>query len=103
MKNIIYKIGYYLSVILHYLVFIGLAISPIYAIINEPFWIWLPISTLVIRIMFSRNVCPLSLLEYYFESKFRNPKEPKFMKYWIRRPYRHARDYYANTLKRLRR
>jgi|TARA_R110002020_G_scaffold38780_13_gene116180 hypothetical protein len=48
----------------HFIVILFLFIIPFYLIINEPFWIWLPINIWIMHLMFSPVlVCPATVWE----------------------------------------
>lgn len=64
------KIFLYLLVLLHHLGMLGFLLSTVLLIINEPFWVWLPINTWILHLIFSPVlVCPLTIWENRLRKK----------------------------------
>ena len=70
-------------VIFHYIVALGLLSAPFICLVYQPWYIALIAYTFVVRVVFSPVICPISLLEMYFERKAGYPEHSKFIKSWV--------------------
>ena len=80
------KLLFYFLVFSHHISIILLIITPIFLIINEPFWIWVPINIWIMHLMFSPVlVCPATIWENRLRRKL-GKKEIKtfFLHYYIK-------------------
>lgn len=83
MKNILLITGLLITIILHYITFVILTLSPFVLFSTESFLVAFLISVLVLRISFSRDICPLSYIECKFEKALGFPRREEFMKNWV--------------------
>ena len=80
------KLLFYFLVFSHHISIILLMITPVFLIINEPFWIWVPINIWIMHLMFSPVlVCPATIWENRLRRKL-GKKEIKtfFLHYYIK-------------------
>ncbi len=81
--RLLYKIGLYLNIILHYIVFVCFVITVLFGWLHMPFYLYVTVSSLIIRVLVSRDICPLNIIE----NKFRKPlgMEPmeRFVKEYV--------------------
>jgi hypothetical protein len=81
------KIFLYLLVLLHHLGTIGFLVSLL--IIKEPFWVWFPVNTWIMHLIFSPVlVCPLTIWENRLRKKLGWEKIGTFFKHYYIRPYK---------------
>lgn len=75
----------YLISIIHLLTVVFMLYCCIYLLIND-IYIGFPISILVLRILYSRDICPLTKLEDYFRNKAKmKSTNGKWIKFYINR------------------
>ena len=80
------KLSFYLLVFTHHIFILLLIITPFFTMVNEPFWIWVPINVWVMHLMFSPVlVCPATIWENRLRRKL-GKKEIKtfFLHYYIK-------------------
>jgi len=81
------RILFYLLVSIHFKVIILLCITPIYLMLNEPFWIWLPVNIWIMHLMFSPVlVCPATIWENRLRRKLGKPEIKTFFAYYFIKP-----------------
>lgn len=80
MKN---RILLEVTVIVHYLVVAGLSLAIPLSLIFQPWYIFLTITTIVVRTALDRQICPLSQLECHYQRKLGLPEKDKFIKHHI--------------------
>ena len=64
-----YKLLYKLTVLVHWITFITLALAIPLSLVLQPFYMFVVVTTVVVRIVFSREICPLSTLECHIAAK----------------------------------
>jgi hypothetical protein len=80
------KLLFYSLVFSHHISILLLMVTPVFTIINEPFWVWFPINVWVMHLMFSPVlVCPATVWENRLRRKL-GKKEIKtfFLHYYIK-------------------
>ena len=89
----------YSLVVVHFIIILLLFITPVFLIINEPFWIWVPVNIWIMHLMFSPVlVCPATIWENRLRRKLGMPEIKTFFYHyyivpicrffmWIRRQY----------------
>jgi len=83
------KIFLYLLVLLHHLGIVGFLVSAPLLMITEPFWVWLPLNTWMMHLIFSPVlVCPLTIWENRLRNKLGWEKIGTFFKHYYIRPYK---------------
>lgn len=83
------KLSLYLLVTIHHLSIIGFIITPPLLIIYEPFWVWLPLNTWILHLMFSpAMVCPVTIWENRLRRRLGMDKIDTFVKHYYIRPYK---------------
>ena len=86
------KILLYLLVLFHHLGIIGFLVSVPLLVMNEPFWVWLPVNTWILHLIFSPVlVCPLTIWENKLRKKLGWEKIDTFFKHYYIRPYKQWR------------
>ena len=79
----------YLLVLFHHLGIIGFLISVPLLVINEPLWVWLPVNTWILHLIFSPVlVCPLTIWENRLRKKLGWEKIDTFFKHYYIRTYK---------------
>jgi len=79
-----------LLVLIHHIFIVLLIITPVFVMINEPFWIWVPVNVWVMHLIFSPVlVCPATIWENRLRRKLKMPEIRTFIKH-----------YYINPVKR---
>lgn len=71
---------------LHYLIFLSFLIFAIYGLQYLPWWQYLIIGTFVVRLLFSREECPLTTLENKVRIKLEYPIVGDFLTDYILDP-----------------
>jgi len=86
------KITLYFLVLFHHLGILGFLVSSPLLIVVEPFWIWLPLNTLILHLIFSPVlVCPLTIWENRLRKKLGLEKIGTFIKHYYIIPYKRWR------------
>ena len=84
-----YLIWLRLLVIFHHLGILGFLVSAPMLIIKTPFWIWLPLNTWILHLIFSPVlVCPLTIWENRLRRKLSLEQIDTFFKHYYIRPYK---------------
>jgi type IV secretory pathway VirB3-like protein len=91
-----YRIAIIATVVSHYLLIIAMVLSLIFLALSVEWYIAVPVITCVLRIVYSRDPCPLSMLECYFSRAGGFPEVSKFLKGWCTK---NARQNWVNLLK----
>ena len=87
------KIFLYLLVLFHHLGILGFLVSAPLLMIKEPFWVWLPVNTWILHLIFSPVlVCPLTIWENRLRKKLGWEKIDTFFKHYYIRPYKRWRQ-----------
>ena len=82
------KIFLYLLIVMHHLGIIGFLVSVPLLMIQEPLWVWLPVNTWILYLIFSPSlVCPLTVWENRFRKKLGWEKIGTFIKHYYIIPY----------------
>mgnify|MGYP001166359761 CR=1 FL=1 len=86
MENLELKILFWILVIGHHFAILSLFFCPFYLMINEPFWIWLPVNIWILHLMFSPVlVCPATIWENRLRRKLEMPEiKTFFLHYYIK-------------------
>lgn len=72
-----------LAVVLSHYFLLGVMIMAVRELIfNTPWYVFIPLIVMIVRIGSSRSACPLSQLEAYLERKLGIPECQKFIKSW---------------------
>jgi hypothetical protein len=79
-------IGLIIVVLFHYLVFFAFILTVLLSWIQLPWYLYLSVVALIARVIFSRNICPLTLLENVFRLRLDLDKSTGFLKDWIIAP-----------------
>lgn len=82
----LYRGLYVLVVGLHYGVFFAFVITSLVGILLFPWYVYLTIVSLIARVLVSREICPLTVVEDYIGAKIGYAKSKGFLKDWILRP-----------------
>jgi uncharacterized protein YqfA (UPF0365 family) len=87
MKNTQLKILFNLLVFFHHIAIILLIITPVFLILNEPFWIWVPINIWILHLMFSPVlVCPATIWENRLRRKLGKEEIKTFFYHYYIKP-----------------
>ena len=80
------KLLFYSLMVIHHIFIILLMVTPFFVMINEPFWIWVPINVWVMHLMFSPVlVCPATIWENRLRRKLGKPEiKTFFLHYYIK-------------------
>jgi membrane protein implicated in regulation of membrane protease activity len=80
------KLSFYSLVFTHHIFILLLIITPLFVMINEPFWLWVPINIWVMHLMFSPVlVCPATIWENRLRRKLGKPEiKTFFLHYYIK-------------------
>ena len=90
---IMYLIWLRLLVIFHHLGILGFLVSAPMLMIKTPFWVWLPLNTWILHLIFSPVlVCPLTIWENRLRKKLGWEKIDTFFKHYYIRPYKRWRQ-----------
>ena len=81
----ILRVCLYISVILHFILFLGNILSALILPFVVPWYVALPLCTFLVRLMVSRDRCPATDLENYIRLKIGLPKIA-FVKNYIINP-----------------
>ncbi len=88
------KILFYSLVTIHHLFIILLILTPILSIINEPFWVWVPINVWVLHLIFSPVlVCPATIWENRLRRQMGKDEIKTFFKHYYLEPLKCIWDY----------
>lgn len=82
----VYKFMYILIVAVHYLVFGCLLLTTIYAWNELPIYIYVSLVSLIARVIYSRDTCPLTILENHIRAKLNMERSRGFLKDYIIKP-----------------
>ena len=82
--KLLYRLTFYFVVTTHHLAILGFIASVPLVIINEPFWISLPIVGWIMYLMFGRLNCPYTVLEDYLRRKLNMPEIRLFFKHYYK-------------------
>ena len=78
--KLLYRLAFYFVVTTHHLAILGFIATVPLVIINEPFWISLPIVGWIMYLMFGRLTCPYTTLEDWLRRKLNMPEIKLFFK-----------------------
>jgi membrane protein implicated in regulation of membrane protease activity len=88
------KILFYGLVLTHHIFIILLMLTPFFVMINEPFWIWVPITIWVMHLMFSPVlVCPATVWENRLRRKLGKPEIKTFFLHYFIKPLKRIYQY----------
>jgi len=69
-------------------------LTPFFVMINEPFWIWVPITIWVMHLMFSPVlVCPATVWENRLRRKLGKPEIKTFFLHYFIKPLKRIYQY----------
>ena len=78
-KKIILQLLLYSLVFVHHIGIISLIVSPLYLIINQPFYIWMPLNIWILHLIFSPVlVCPATIWENRLRRRLDKPEIKTF-------------------------
>ena len=64
MKPLKHKVLFHLLVLVHHFAIITLIVSPVFLILNEPIYVWVPVNIWIMHLMFSPVlICPATIWE----------------------------------------
>lgn len=88
------RILFLLLVLTHHMFMLLLMVTPIFVMINEPFWIWVPVNVWVMHLMFSPVlVCPATIWENRLRRKLGMPEIKTFFKHYYIKPLKRLWSY----------
>lgn len=88
------KIGFILTVAVHYFIFSGLLVSLLMCWFVLPWYLACTVAATVVRLATSREMCPLTALENKFRRKLHMAESTGFLKDWILRPLKTKEENY---------
>ena len=88
------KIFLYFLVLFHHLGILGFLVSAPLLMIKEPFWVWLPVNTWIMHLIFSPVlVCPLTIWENRLRRKLDKPELKTFFLHYYIKPIKRIWSY----------
>ncbi len=84
---------------LHYFVFLGMVVAIPMVIIHQPWYMAVVIITVIVRIMTSERICPLSALEVLLQGHLGLPKKYLFLKHHVMEEVPGAKKLFSYVLK----
>jgi len=61
-----------------------------------PMWVWMPINSFILTVMFTREICPLTRLENYLRTSLGLPRIGGFINHYIVRPVKRIYNAYKS-------
>ena len=84
MFKLFYSLSFYFVVTTHHLAVLGFIAAIPLVIVNEPFWISLPIVGWILHLMFGRLACPYTRLEDWLRRKLDMPEIKLFLRHYYK-------------------
>jgi len=83
-----YKVLHLLLISIHHLGILGFLLSTPLLIINEPFWVWVPLNTWILHLILSPVlVCPLTVWENRLRDRLGKSRIKSFVKHYYIKPF----------------
>jgi len=83
-----YKTLYVLLISIHHLGILGFLLSAPLLMVNEPFWVWAPVNTWILHLIFSPVlVCPLTIWENRLRDRLGKTRIKSFIKHHYIKPF----------------
>tara|TARA_R110001592_G_scaffold59813_5_gene181681 strand:+ start:1142 stop:1423 length:282 start_codon:yes stop_codon:yes gene_type:complete len=88
------KLLFYSLVLSHHISILILMVTPVFTMINEPFWVWFPINVWVMHLMFSPVlVCPATVWENRLRRKLGKEEIKTFFLHYYIKPLKRIWKY----------
>lgn len=81
------KAYFLVLVLVHYIIFFSFVTCILLAWRDLPWYAYLTLTALIVRIMVSRDKCPLTLLENKYRARLKMRASTGFLKDWVIRPF----------------